>query len=87
MHSIFYVSLLHLHLPSKTQQGLFDPIVASENQQYEIKRIMTHKKPRVKTVYQVRFRGYDAPEDSWLRGKDLANAFDLLLAYQLRHGL
>ena len=63
-----------------------DPIVGGENQEYEIERFVSYKKTKGRTVYQARWRGYDATEDSWLSEEDLANAFDLFLAYQLRHG-
>ena len=61
-----------------------DPIVAGDNQEYEIKRIVSHKKTRGRLIYQVRWRGYDAMGDSWLAGwreEDLANGLDLLWAY------
>ena len=48
---------------------------------------MSHKKIRGRLVYQVGWRGHDAMEDSWLREEDLANAVDLLQAYQLRYGI
>ena len=48
-----------------------DPIIAGENQEYEIKRIVTHKKITGRILYQVIQRGYDTMED-WLKEEDLA---------------
>ena len=48
---------------------------------------MSYKKTKGRTVYQVRWRGYDAMKDSWSREEDLANASDLLRAYKLTHGI
>ena len=39
-------------------------IVAGDNQEYEIERIISHMKTICRIVYQVRYRGYDAMEDS-----------------------
>ena len=55
-----------------------DPIISDDKQEYEIERIVYHKKTRNRTVYQVKYKGYNAMEDSWLKGKGLANALDLL---------
>ena len=44
MHRIFHVSLLQLYLLGRTQKGPPDPIVTRENQKYEVKRILPHKK-------------------------------------------
>ena len=78
MHNAFYISLLHLFLPGGTQLGPPDLTVAGENQEYEIDKIVSHKKTRGMTVYQIRWWAYDAMKDIWLREKDLDNDFDLL---------
>ena len=81
MHNVFYVSLLHLCLPCVTLWGPLDPIVAGENQEYEIERIVTHMKTRCRIIYQLKCKEYDATEDNWLREEDLANGSNLLRAY------
>ena len=43
VHYIIQVSFLHSYLPGGTQWGPPDPIVAGEDQEYEIERIETHK--------------------------------------------
>ena len=73
------MSLLNLYLCGGTYKGAPDPIFAGKSQEYKIERIVTHKKTRIRTVYLVRWRVYDAIEDIWLREKDLANASSLLL--------
>ena len=78
VHNILHVSFFDPNLPGGTQQGPPDSIVARDNQEYEIDRIVSHKKKRGKTVYQVRWSGYNATKDDWLSEKDLSNASDLL---------
>ena len=51
------------YLPGGTQQRTPDPIVAGDNHKYEIERIVSHKKNTVRTIYQVRWRPYDAMEE------------------------
>ena len=70
--------------PSRSPLKLF---FSDKDQEYEIKRLVTHNKTRFRILCQVRWWGYDAIEESWLREVDLANASDLLQAYQLRHGI
>ena len=81
MHNIFLVSLLYPHLYGGNQKSTTNAIALGDNQEYEIDRIMSHKKTRGRTMYQVRWRGYNTMKNSWLREEDLANALDLLKAY------
>ena len=60
--------------------------VTTRFQEYEVERMMYHKNTRVRTIYKVKWNGYDAMEDGWLREEDLANDLYLLRAYRLRHG-
>ena len=64
VHNVFYKSFLHPYLTGGTYWGPLDPIVAVENQECEIERSISHKKARGGTIYQVRWIGYDAMEDS-----------------------
>ena len=68
MHNVFHVGLLHLYLPGGTQKGPLDLIVAGKNQEYKIERIVTHKKTRIKILYQVIWRGYDVMENNMVGG-------------------
>ena len=79
------MSLLRPYLPGGTHYRPPDTIVTGENQEYEVERIVSHKKTSDRLVYQVRWRGYDAMEDNCLREEDLTNASDHLQAFQLRH--
>ena len=63
MQNVFCVNLLHPYLPVGTQYEPHDPLIADENQEYEIKKIVTHKMTRCKILYQVRYWGSDAIED------------------------
>ena len=42
MHNVFHLSFLYQYLPHGTQQKSLDPIVAGDNQEYKIKRIVSH---------------------------------------------
>ena len=56
--------------------------MAGYSQVYEIKNAIAHRKTKGRTFYQVRWRGYDAYEDSQLKEAYLANACEILRAYQ-----
>ena len=45
------VSFLHPYLCGGTHKGPPGPIVAGENQEYKIKRKVTHEKIKIRTVY------------------------------------
>ena len=69
MHNIFHVSLLHPYLPGGTLYGPPNPIVANDNQENEIERIVPYKKTVDRTIYYIRWIGSDTTDDSWLRLK------------------
>ena len=87
MHNIFHVSFLHIYLPGGTHWGTPNTIFIGDNQKYKIERIMYYKKTGGRVVYQIRWRGYDAIENTWLGEEDLVNASDLLQTLQFRHGI
>ena len=67
MHNVFHLSFFVFLLMWWDPIGALDPIVAGDIQEYKLKRIVSHKKAKGRLVYQVRWRGYNAMENSWLR--------------------
>ena len=58
--------------------------------QYEVQAILRHRSVgcgRRRREYLVSFVGYDAAHNEWLPAANLANASELLQAYQAAHGL
>ena len=70
------MSLLQPYLPGGTHLEPPDLIVEGDNQEYEIKSSVLHKKTRGRLLYQIKWKGYDATENSWLREEDLVNALE-----------
>ena len=77
MYNVFYMSLLNPCLPSGTQQGHLDPLIAGDNQVYEFERIIFNKKTIDRTVYQIVQTSFDATVYNWLQEDDLANDLNL----------
>lgn len=67
------------------EQPVFE---TAEGAEYEVKAILGHRLGRRnKLELLVRWKGYDASEDSWEPEANLANAEELLRSYKLKEGL
>ena len=53
VNNIFYARFLCLYLPGGTQKQPLYPTVAGSNQECETERIVSHKKARGRTAYQI----------------------------------
>ena len=56
-----------------------DDLIASE--EYEVERLVGHRRRGKGMIYQVRWKGYDALEDTWATTRDLRNAPEVLKEY------
>ncbi len=56
-------------------------------EEFEIDRIVGHKLTRQGVRFRVRWRGYDAEHDSWVRESDMGHAVELLQGYKATHSL
>ena len=47
-------------------------------EEYEVEKIIGEKRIKGKNYYKVRWKGYDAENDTWQSAQDLRNAHELL---------
>jgi hypothetical protein len=47
-------------------------------EEYEVEKIVGKKRIKGKNYYKVRWKGYDAENDTWQSARDLRNAHELL---------
>lgn len=59
----------------------------SEGAEFEVEAILGHRFSRRRLELLVRWKGYDASEDSWEPETNLENASVLLKAYKRQNGL
>ena len=81
IHPVFHVSLLKPHLAGGTAGTPPEPIEVDGALEYTIDRIIRHRYPASRREYLIRWQGYDASEDTWLRAEDLAHAREILDTY------
>ena len=84
---MFHVSLLKTHLAGGTAGTRPEPIEVDGALEYHVERIVRHRYHGQRRQYLVRWEGYDASEDTWLRADELEHARERLEAYQRGAGL
>ena len=88
LHPAFNISLVKCYV------GMVIPapnlVELDAGLEYEVQTILRHHsigRGRRRCEYLVSFVGYNAAHNDWLPATNLANASDLLRAYQAAHGL
>ena len=81
MHNV--VNIRHLtkyhRSPDKQRPMLTNPRdLLKSSEEYEVEKIVGEKRSKGKSFYKVRWKGYDAENDSWQSARDLRNAPELL---------
>jgi Chromo (CHRromatin Organisation MOdifier) domain len=54
------------------------------SEEYEVEKIVAEQRNKGKVTYRVRWKGYDATEDTWQTARDLRNAPELLREWKRR---
>ena len=71
VHPVFNVSLLKVYKGTLQRPA---PVEVEGQTEYEIEKILAHRKSRGRLQYLVRWKGYDESEDMWLAESRLGNA-------------
>ena len=88
LHPVFNIALVKRYVG--TVIPALNPVKLDDGPEYEVQVILRHRSVghgRHRREYLVSFVGYDAAHNEWLPAANLANASDLLRAYQATHGL
>ena len=87
IHPIFHASLLTPYHENEIHGPNFPappPDLIDNEEEYEIERILKHRGPPKNRSYLIRWKGYTAEEDTWLKEAELGNATEFLYAYKKR---
>ena len=86
-HNVF--NLQHLskyhRSPDKSRPYLTNPRdVMPSSEEYEVDKIVGERKRNGKIFYRIRWKGYDAEDDTWQTARDIRNAPELLKSWRQR---
>ena len=90
IHNKFHITLIKpyvetdAHGPNYTKPP---PEIIDGEQEYEVEKIIRHKRKGQGTQFLIRWKGYDQTEDSWEPQQNLKNAAEILHEYKKRHHL
>ena len=87
IHPVFHASLLTPYHKNEIHRPNFPappPDLIDNKEEYEIERILKHHGPPKNQSYLIRWQGYTAKEDAWLKEAKLRNAMEFLYAYKKR---
>ncbi|CAI7831986.1 unnamed protein product [Closterium sp. NIES-54] len=93
LHNAFHVQLLKPYKdPNQQFQGRQlsppPPVLIQDEPEYEIERVLTHRRRSGKAVeFLIRWKGYDPTEDSWVAEADMGNARRALQDYLVKQGV
>ena len=81
VHPIFHVSLLRRYQPGGDGVEPPPPVTIDEEDEYEVEALVAHRVRRGTREHLVRWRGYDASEDTWLPETELGHSIEILREY------
>ena len=87
IHPVFHTSLLTPYRENEIHGLNFPapPLDLNDNkEEYKIKQILKHCGPPNNRSYLIRWKGYTAEEDTWLKEAKLGNAMEFLYTYKKR---
>lgn len=87
IHPVFHASLLSRYKENEVHGPNFPappPDLINNEEEYKIDRILKHRGNLRNRSYLIRWKGYSAKEDSWIKESDLGNAPEILKAYKKR---
>ncbi|CAI7804599.1 unnamed protein product [Closterium sp. NIES-53] len=93
LHNAFHVQLLKPYKdPNQQFQGWQllppPPILVQDEPEYEVERVLTHRRRGGKTLeFLLRWKGYNPTEDSWVVEADMGNARRALKDYLVKQGV
>jgi hypothetical protein len=87
IHNVFHVSLLRKYNPNSDCKGAPLPEVIEGEFEYEVERILKHKKSAQGKIYLVKWKGYDESESTWEPTQNLTNCKKVLNEYKRLNNL
>ena len=84
---MFHASLLTPYKENEIHGPNFPeppPDLIDEEEEYKIEQILKHRGTPKNCFYLIRWKGYTAEEDIWLKEADLEHAVEILDAYKRR---
>ena len=87
IHPVFHASLLTPYHKNEIHGPNFPappPDLIDNEEEYEIEWILKHRGPPKNRSYLIRWKGYTAEEDAWLKEAELGNAMQFLYTYKKR---
>ena len=87
IHPTFHISLLSPYKETDTHGPNYirpPPELVNGEEEYEVERILKHRGRPKRHQYLIRWKGYEADEDSWVLEKDLGNSSEILQEYKKR---
>jgi hypothetical protein len=85
IHPVFHVSQLkQFNDPGQhnsAEQPPPAPVITGYDKEYEVEKIITHRKKGRDVQYLVRWKGYGPEDDTWEPERNLRNASNILQQY------
>lgn len=83
IHNAFHASLLKPYIedPARTQEPPPAVKFADDHVEYEVERILNHRKRRGKLQYLVKWVGYADHENTWIPADELPHCQELIQDY------
>ena len=90
IHNVFHASLLSPYYSTEVYGPSFlelPPNVIDNEEEYEVKAILSHKGPKSCWKYLTSWKGYSAVENTWEPKSNLRHSALILSAYKRHHNL